>query len=871
MKEIHDFEPIWPNWVIDEKLGQGSYGTVWKAHREDPYSKIVQYSAVKHISIPRDENDDEDIVFSDRNSANVYYTETLTQLIQEIDTMIQLRGTPNIVSYEEHSIVPKEDRAGFDLFLRMELLTPLTVYARQHNMDREQVIRLGVDIARALEVLQERQLIHRDIKPANVFVDDKGQFKLGDFGTARAMEREGNASTHTGTPNYMAPEVYTNSRNYNQTVDIYSLGIMLYRYLNHGYLPFCSEKTPSTETALVRRVSGQEALPSPCSDDPVLAAVVLKACAYRSENRYQTAKELRQALEALQRGEEAESDDKTIKIEQKIEIIPGENPKPQEAAAGDGTVENRKTRNAQPAAPAAASHSDAAPKPPVSPPPAPPSPPAPPAGNPARGKEPKPHRFSRVILILAVVAVLLAAGYLLYSYITQNASSPVLTTPTNSPVPAETPTVVLTVIPTEVPTEVPTAVPTEAPTAVPTEVPTEVPTAVPIERPTAVPTEVPTAAPTTTPSLVDIVAKANEAYNRHNFEEAAEMYLYAAELGNDEAQFRLGWLYENGYGVEQNYEKSIEWYQKAAELGNAGAFNNLGWLYENGYGVEQSYEKAAEWYQKAADLGNSDAINNVGYLYENGLGVQKSDEIAAQYYEKAAENGNMFAQYNIGCYYYFGTGVKQNTEKAIEWLQKAADQGHTEAQDMLTEIQSRISGMKVVSFGTYRQGFRSDNGKEDISWVVLDTFDDGRMLLISQYILAQEPFNESFSRTEWEKCTLRTWLNDDFLNDAFSPDEQAQMTEQQNGDLVILLSEEEAKKYESTLMQLEEYTPSAAFFRDFHDGKNYDAWWLRTSGNQTSRAKCVKMDSVNGLSMAIRQVDAETGVRPVICIRTKQQ
>ncbi len=65
-------------------------------------------------------------------------------------------------------------------------------------------------------------------------------------------------------------------------------------------------------------------------------------------------------------------------------------------------------------------------------------------------------------------------------------------------------------------------------------------------------------------------------------------------------------------------------YQKAADLGNADAMFNLGWLYEDGNGVEQSYEKAAELYQKAADLGNAIAMNNMGLLYESGYGVNQS-------------------------------------------------------------------------------------------------------------------------------------------------------------------------------------------------------------------------------------------------------
>ncbi len=299
MKDIHAFEPIWENWVIDEEIGRGSYGIVWKAHREDQFSHIRQYAAVKHISIPKEEGQGEDdIPFPSEEARSQYYRNMLNQLIVEIDAMISLRGKPNIVSYEEHKIVPKDQNSGYDLFLRMELLKSVPKYIKEikRPLQRKEVIQLGIDIATALEILESRNFVHRDIKPDNIFIDDEKHFKLGDFGTARILEATGNASTKTGTPNYMAPEVYTKSVQYDQTVDIYSLGIMLYRYMNNGYLPFMSETEISPETALVRRIRGETMQP-PCNADERLSAIILKACAYKAEDRYQNAKAIKKDLQ----------------------------------------------------------------------------------------------------------------------------------------------------------------------------------------------------------------------------------------------------------------------------------------------------------------------------------------------------------------------------------------------------------------------------------------------------------------------------------------------------------------------------------------------------------------------------------------------
>ena len=110
------------------------------------------------------------------------------------------------------------------------------------------------------------------------------------------------ASTRAGTVNYMAPEVFQ-GRRYTSSVDIYSLGLVLYQLLNMNRMPFYPPPpqniTPDQqERARARRFSG-EPLPPPAQADPALAAVVLKACAWDPAARYASPAKMRQALEAL--------------------------------------------------------------------------------------------------------------------------------------------------------------------------------------------------------------------------------------------------------------------------------------------------------------------------------------------------------------------------------------------------------------------------------------------------------------------------------------------------------------------------------------------------------------------------------------------
>ena len=315
MNDIHRFEPLWDEWKVDELLGEGSFGKVYKVHKT--VMNTTYYSAVKHISIPANAAELHSIYdegyANDEESARAFYANMIVSLSREVDTMYQLRGHTNIVSYEDHKIIPKDDMPGYDILIRMELLTSLSSLMKQRNLDTEMVVRLGKDICSGLQVLENRKLVHRDIKPQNIFFDKEGTFKLGDFGTARQMERTTSLMSKKGTYVYMTPEVYR-GQEANQTVDIYSLGLVMYRLLNGNRAPFLaldvSTVSPQqSEDALGRRMKG-EALPAPAYADEKLAAIILKACAYAPEARYQTAEEMYKALKKYENEKECSATQK---------------------------------------------------------------------------------------------------------------------------------------------------------------------------------------------------------------------------------------------------------------------------------------------------------------------------------------------------------------------------------------------------------------------------------------------------------------------------------------------------------------------------------------------------------------------------------
>ena len=303
------YEPFFGSWHIKRFIGAGSYGKVFEIERRD--FDMVFTGALKAITIPADKSEYEQVLEAgmDREGASTYFRDYVQELNREIALMSRLKGHSNIVSYEDHQIIPHEDGIGWDILIRMELLRPINDALRQNkSFTRAEVIRLGTDLCRALEVCGQYNIIHRDIKPANIFISDTGDYKLGDFGVARIASASTGASTRAGTVNYMAPEVFRGEK-YTANVDIYSLGLVMYQLLNANRMPFYPPyPQPITfsaaEQARARRLAG-EALPLPSGAQDALGQLVCKACAPDPAQRFAGPLALRKALEALPQAQPA--------------------------------------------------------------------------------------------------------------------------------------------------------------------------------------------------------------------------------------------------------------------------------------------------------------------------------------------------------------------------------------------------------------------------------------------------------------------------------------------------------------------------------------------------------------------------------------
>ncbi len=307
MKRIPE---VFPGWQADELIGRGTYGRVYRASRT--VGELTSYAAVKVIDIPRDESEVASLrsMGMDAMSVRSYFEETAQSVLREVAVMVSLKGAPHVVAVEDYQLLEHNDGVGWSVFIRMELLESLpSLHERVGVPDAREVAVIGADICQALQACHDAGVIHRDVKPVNVFWNRLGGYKLGDFGLSRRLD-EGSRSTRSraGTDDYMAPEVETGR--YDFRVDIYSLGVMLYRWLNGGRPPFVSaDEVPSRaalERAWLRRLSGERPpLPGGTDVDATLAAIVAKAVEPDPADRWQSADDFGEALRAWLEGEPA--------------------------------------------------------------------------------------------------------------------------------------------------------------------------------------------------------------------------------------------------------------------------------------------------------------------------------------------------------------------------------------------------------------------------------------------------------------------------------------------------------------------------------------------------------------------------------------
>ena len=318
MIDPRQISPLLNNISVLGQIGSGPNGAVYLCQRRSDGAKL----ALKHISIPASEEQTQALIYSgavsNASEAHQYYGILAEEIKAELLALNNLERHDRLLRYQRYQSVPKPTHIGYDVYLLTGYCRSLPAYLAKHPLTHLTAVNLALDICSALEQLRTANLVHKDVRPTNIFVGSKRSFLLGDLGIVAVDELKYNSLPDKLISNYTAPEVRDVASTLSDTMDIYSLGVILYEIFNGGELPL-------NEDGRFAPVANAPLAP-PQYADGAMAEIILRACAYRPEDRYQSPSDMKQDLVLyLQRGDVADTP-----------IVPVPEPEPEAAPAPEG-------------------------------------------------------------------------------------------------------------------------------------------------------------------------------------------------------------------------------------------------------------------------------------------------------------------------------------------------------------------------------------------------------------------------------------------------------------------------------------------------------------------------------------------------------
>ena len=187
---------------LDNRLGSGNFGQVFKSYSQDDISQIFAIKQISRSKVPE--------------SKMVNF---LLDLGREITTMMKL-SHDNILKLKDYVCTDN------NFYLITEYCEGGYLTNIKSTLKYENILTILKQITKAMLHANSLKIIHRDLKPQNILIHDN-IIKIGDFGLARILDDDNKMTPLTGTPAYMAPEIFS-LRNYSEKCDMWSTGIMLY-------------------------------------------------------------------------------------------------------------------------------------------------------------------------------------------------------------------------------------------------------------------------------------------------------------------------------------------------------------------------------------------------------------------------------------------------------------------------------------------------------------------------------------------------------------------------------------------------------------------------------------------------------------------
>jgi len=221
-------------------------------------------------------------------------------------------------------------------------------------------------------------------------------------------------------------------------------------------------------------------------------------------------------------------------------------------------------------------------------------------------------------------------------------------------------------------------------------------------------------------------------------------YSQTAEQLNNQSKELLG---------ESKFEKAIIFLRKAAELGNGEAQYNLGYSLQNGVGTEKNLTEAIYWYKKSSDNNFNDGHYAMMMAYGNGDGVEQNSELAFSYAIKCANNNDPTCMWNVVNCYITGNGVEKNEGEFKVWLIRLAKLNNPEnlAQS------GNITSARLELAKSYREGnyFEQDVYQSYLWYIIYnESKKDFSILLQQKSIEDIKALEKELSKKQFENGKL---------------------------------------------------------------------------------------------------------------------
>lgn len=280
--------PLLSNMTVDRKLAKGPSGDVYVVSRRVDGKKL----ALKHISIPTSDAETKALIYAgavkNESAAQRYYTSQVKELKNELLLLNGVKNASNLLKFRGYQVDQKYTGVGYDVYLLSDYYPSLTEHQKTAPLTKLQAVNLAIDLCSALEQLRSGGLIHKDVQPHNVFYGSGGHFMLGDLGLVQISELPYSSMPDAMITPYSAPEVRSGDAVLSESMDIYSVGVILYEVYNGGELPL-DEQNKLIQTK-------KSPLAPPKYADVALSEIILKACARKPEDRYSSPSDMKQAL-----------------------------------------------------------------------------------------------------------------------------------------------------------------------------------------------------------------------------------------------------------------------------------------------------------------------------------------------------------------------------------------------------------------------------------------------------------------------------------------------------------------------------------------------------------------------------------------------